>query len=224
MSGQKIMTLLNLEQFALVNDFNRFNSQTQKQGEIQMAFITGTPGDDRLVGTAENDSIDARQGNDTVSAAAGNDFIFGNFGVDSLDGEAGNDTIFGEGDNDFLFGGDGIDYLNGGPGNDGLRGGFGDDDLIGGVGNDNLEGGAGRDDFFINSLSEGFDTIVDFFASEGDKLILTASGFGSSSTSDFSFNSATREVSFRGTPFVALRGFSPPDFVPSRDIIFGTGA
>jgi hypothetical protein len=50
--------------------------------------------------------------------------------------------------------------------------------LIGGLGNDTLTGGAGGDQFTFNNRNEGIDTITDFLSSQGDKITVSAAGFG----------------------------------------------
>jgi Ca2+-binding RTX toxin-like protein len=50
--------------------------------------------------------------------------------------------------------------------------------LIGGLGNDTLTGGAGSDQFTFNNRNEGIDTITDFLSSQGDKITVSAAGFG----------------------------------------------
>ncbi|NEP51446.1 MAG: hypothetical protein F6K65_22650, partial [Moorea sp. SIO3C2] len=73
----------------------------------------------------------------------------------------------------------GNDNLYGGAGNDRIYGGAGDDLLNGGTGNDVLSGGAGADKFVFNITTEGIDYITDFVSYQGDKLQISASGFGS---------------------------------------------
>ena len=73
------------------------------------AVITGTPGDDRLVGTSRNDQIHGR---------AGDDLIFGRRGGDHLVGGSGNDEVHGNRGPDGLFGLRGRDHLHGGRGHD----------------------------------------------------------------------------------------------------------
>ncbi|NEQ07383.1 MAG: hypothetical protein F6K37_15970 [Moorea sp. SIO4E2] len=73
----------------------------------------------------------------------------------------------------------GNDSLYGGAGNDRIYGGAGDDLLNGGTGNDVLSGGAGADKFVLNIPTEGIDYISDFVSQQGDKLQISASGFGS---------------------------------------------
>ena len=64
--------------------------------------ITGTEGDDELIGSEINEFIDAGAGNDTINPGSGDDIV---------DAGAGDDTIFGgEGDNE-IDGGDGVDTV-----------------------------------------------------------------------------------------------------------------
>ncbi len=59
-----------------------------------------------------------------------------------------------------------------------LTGTLDNDILVGGLGNDTLTGGAGGDRFTFNNLNEGLDTITDFLSSQGDKITVSAAGFG----------------------------------------------
>ncbi|OCY12705.1 MAG: endo-1,3-1,4-beta-glycanase ExsH [Microcystis aeruginosa CACIAM 03] len=69
--------------------------------------------------------------------------------------------------------------ITGNSGNNILNGSDGNDTLIGGTGNDTITGGAGSDRFTFNNRNEGIDTITDFLSSQGDKIALSAAGFGS---------------------------------------------
>ncbi|WP_199326580.1 calcium-binding protein [Nostoc sp. FACHB-888] len=88
------------------------------------------------------------------------------------------DNVFGGNGNDRLTGNAGANVLNGGSGDDNLDGRDGNDILIGGLGRDILAGGGGADFFRYNSASEGGDIINDLNASQGDKVQVSASGFG----------------------------------------------
>ncbi|MFZ7179522.1 Ig-like domain-containing protein [Avibacterium avium] len=81
-------------------------------------------------------------------------------------------------------------------GNDIIDGGAGDDIIIGGGGNDTLTGGDGADKFVYNLQGgNGNDTIVDFNAAEGDKLVFTgvtsAEVFKSENNAQWDANSHT---------------------------------
>lgn len=81
----------------------------------------------------------------------------GNDVGNSLNGNSGNNILRGLGGNDTLSGGDGVDSL------------------YGGTGNDTLIGGRGADAFVFSTplnAQLNVDTIVDFCASEGDKIAL----------------------------------------------------
>jgi Ca2+-binding RTX toxin-like protein len=73
-------------------------------------------------------------------------------------------------DGNILAGDGGVDILDGGPNGDALIGkGSGDD----------LTGNGGADAFVFAELTDGGDTISDFNSSEGDFLVISASGFNS---------------------------------------------
>jgi Ca2+-binding RTX toxin-like protein len=76
------------------------------------------------------------------------------------------------------IGGNGNDTLIGGNGNDFLIAGSSNDTLIGGGDNDTLTGGGGADHFTFNSPTEGIDQITDFIKAQGDKIAVSAAGFG----------------------------------------------
>jgi Ca2+-binding RTX toxin-like protein len=136
--------------------------------------ITGSSSNNQLYDNAGgNDSLIGGAGNDTIDSGAGNDTILGGEGNDLLDGWAGNDLLDG-GDGDDLI----DDTINGGAGNDTLIGGAGNDTFRLGAGNNILTGGTGADKFTFYSSTQGIDTITDFRLQEGDKLVVSASGFG----------------------------------------------
>ncbi|MFA9269915.1 MAG: hypothetical protein ACEQSX_04040 [Baekduiaceae bacterium] len=82
--------------------------------------ITGTPGDDVLVGTdaPAEDVICGLGGNDTAYGIGGDDVLRGGPGNDTLYGGAGDDDLVGEGGDDTLDGQLGADLLDGGDGLD----------------------------------------------------------------------------------------------------------
>ena len=95
-----------------------------------------------------------------------------------LDSVAGDEIIFGTTGNDNLSGESGDDIIDGGDGNDVIDGGEGNDIIRGGIGNDIVTGGSGSDSFVFDSPTEGIDTIEDFDSREGDRLVISAEGFG----------------------------------------------
>jgi Ca2+-binding RTX toxin-like protein len=81
-----------------------------------------------------------------ITGTAGDDQLVGTFDPDTLYGLEGNDTLLGAGEVDTLDGGDGDDVLRGGLGDDTLIGGDGDDFFRGGEGVDSYDGGGGLND------------------------------------------------------------------------------
>ena len=128
------------------------------------------------------------------------------------------ENVIGSGFADTITGNSTNNSLNGGAGNDTLDGGAGNDTLIGGAGNDTLTGGAGADKFRFNFLSEKVDTIQDFFWPEGDKIEVSASGFGATSLSQISYNAGTGSLSFLGTEFAKIANL-PAGFAVSLDVV-----
>lgn len=107
--------------------------------------ISGTEGNDRLVGTKRADVICAKGGNDSIRAKGGNDIVKGGKGNDRVKGAAGDDK---------LKGGAGRDELRGVSGEDVLLGGAGDDLIDGGPSADVIDGGAGLNTCVIDELDE----------------------------------------------------------------------
>ena len=132
-----------------------------------ISIITGTDGNDKLVGTAAANSISGGLGNDIISGGLGNDVIKGGVGDDILlSGNEGDDSIEGN---------DGADTLNGNTGNDTLNGGAGIDKLNGGAGKDVLTGGADADTFvFATATAAGDSTTITDFTTKVDKIDLSA--------------------------------------------------
>lgn len=110
--------------------------------------ITGTQGDDMLVGTACADDIKGLGGSDIIDGRAGDDYIDGGAGDDHIMGGSGNDILHGGEGNDIIFGGAGNDQISGGAGDDRLFGDDGDDTIFGDDGNDQIHGGNGNDVLF----------------------------------------------------------------------------
>jgi len=125
-------------------------------------------------------------------------FVVNNF--DDVVGSSGNDTLTGDSQNNILTGLDGNDLLTGG------------------AGNDTLTGGAGADTFFFKSLGLGIDSIADFRYQQGDKIEIDQSGFGATSTNQFSYNNSNGALSFLGTQFAILEANLGVGFIPSLDI------
>lgn len=123
-------------------------------------LITGNPLDNYLYGD---------DGVDQISGQAGDDYLLGQLGNDSLQGNAGKD---------WLVGALGDDLLAGGAGSDRLIGNFGDDTIMGNLGSDRLTGGSDADRFLFRRPKEGIDIITDFWAMQGDRIVISAKGFG----------------------------------------------
>ncbi len=112
---------------------------------VPVGAITGSGGNDDIVGTPGPDVIFAGGGHDRVSASTGADLIFAGDGDDQIAAGDGNDTVCGGNGHDSIAGEDGADVLSGDAGNDRLEGGAGNDRLFGGSGVDVLDGGTDSD-------------------------------------------------------------------------------
>jgi Ca2+-binding RTX toxin-like protein len=80
--------------------------------------LTGTTGNDMIVGTGASDTISGGLGDDSLWGGAGNDSINGGDGENEMHGGAGNDTLIGGIDDDMFYGGPGSDIIVGGAGDD----------------------------------------------------------------------------------------------------------
>ncbi len=166
--------------------------------------ITGGTGVDHLYGQAGNDTLVAGAGTSYLDGGAGADALIGSsvrasyasysdataaLAVNLLTpgastGDAANDSyanihdVQGSNYGDTITGDDAGDVLNGSGGGDTIKGGAGKDILIGGVGVDTLTGGLGADQFRFNGLREIGDLVTDFSSAQGDKIAVSAVGFG----------------------------------------------
>ncbi|TRU38101.1 MAG: hypothetical protein EWV50_12355 [Microcystis aeruginosa Ma_MB_F_20061100_S20] len=156
-------------------------------GNAANNVITGNSGNNILNGATGIDTLIGGLGNDTYQIDTTTDTITenANQGTDTVQSSVthtlgnnlenltltGTTNINGTGNaaNNILTGNSGNNILNGSDGND---------TLIGGLGNDTITGGAGSDRFTFNNPNQGIDTITDFLSSQGDKITVSAAGFG----------------------------------------------
>jgi serralysin len=134
-------------------------------------YLRGEDGNDSIVGGSAFDDIQGNTGNDTESGGGGDDFVVGGKDNDKLFGDEGGDVVFGNLGDDTCEGGVGNDTVRGGQGNDTLSGGAGNDYVSGDRGDDSMVGGAGAD-LFHTSADAGIDSVFDFNAAEGDRVLL----------------------------------------------------
>ena len=140
--------------------------------------IRARNGADYIGGGAGNDLIDGGGGNNIIWAGAGMDTVMGGSGADQIGGGPGNDALYGYGGDDLIFGGGDSDTIHAGSGNDTIWGGPGMDFITGGTGNDVIAPGGGLDyiwgdagaDAFLFYRNYGTNYILDFNASEGDRI------------------------------------------------------
>ncbi|WP_298437259.1 calcium-binding protein [uncultured Jannaschia sp.] len=116
--------------------------------------LSGTTGNDSILGTAESDAISGGEGFDTLVGADGSDALAGGAGQDELWGGNGDDSLSGGSWADVLYGDAGNDTLRGDDGDDLMFGGAGDDLLDGGVNTDTISGGDGADRIFGGDWSD----------------------------------------------------------------------
>ena len=110
--------------------------------------LSGTPGNDVIIGTGGRDVINGGGGNDVICGRGGADTITGGSGNDLINAGWGSDIVRGGDGDDTVFAGPGLDDVEGGSGNDLIRGGKGGDRLVGNGGNDTIYGGDRKDRLF----------------------------------------------------------------------------
>jgi Ca2+-binding RTX toxin-like protein len=147
------------------------NDTVDGGGSSGPTYLRGDEGNDVIRGGLAFDDINGNMGDDTATGGAGADWVVGGKDNDSLSGDAGDDIVYGNLGNDTCQGGDGADIVRGGQGDDVVVGGIGDDYLSGDRGNDTVTGGAGADRFHTFG-DAGVDRVMDFHASEGDRVML----------------------------------------------------
>jgi len=109
--------------------------------------ITGSRGNDRIVGTPGDDVIFCGDGDDRVLGRGGDDYIDCGSGNDTVNSGPGRDRVLGRSGNDFIRGGAGEDQLAGGGGNDRIDARDGADDTI--------DCGDGEDVAIVDELEDG---------------------------------------------------------------------
>jgi len=152
--------------------------------------VTGSPGDDHIVGDGTANVLAGGAGGDVIEGAGGDDVLSGGLGADTVDYAGapqgvivdlvagtgtgdGTDTlsefenISGSAFDDLLTGDDTPNAIAGGDGNDFVIGGLGDDQLAGGAGIDTLDFGSStvgvQVDLAVGAATgDGADTITEF--------------------------------------------------------------
>jgi len=123
---------------------------------IAQAFITGGAGDNTM------DASAFTAGPVMLSGSDGNDTLIGGYGDDTLHGGNGNDTLYGGAGSDQLFGENGSDTLNGCGAIDPTVGADGDDTLNGGDGNDSYIFDTSSNPLpALQAIPQGTDTVVE---------------------------------------------------------------
>lgn len=104
--------------------------------------LTGSPGDDRIVGNGSDNVFDGGDGIDTIDFSAASaidvDLRVGSAVGEGTDRLSSIEDVIGSPLEDHIVGGGGGNRLDGGPGDDKIDGGGGDDTLIGGEGSDTV--------------------------------------------------------------------------------------
>lgn len=160
--------------------------------------VTGSPGDDHIVGDGNPNVLAGADGKDVIDGAAGDDVLSGGPGIDTVDYGAapqgvvvalaagtgvgdGTDTlsefenVSGSAFADAITGDDTPNALVAGDGDDLVDGGLGDDQLIGGTGIDTLDFGSSIDGVEVDleagtAAGDGSDTVAEFENVKGSDL------------------------------------------------------
>lgn len=134
-------------------------------------MVSGGEGEDQMRGGPYFDYFQGNTGSDVLQGGGGDDWVVGGKDNDRLDGDAGADLVYGNLGADICDGGDGDDIVRGGQDGDVVRGGAGNDYVSGDRGDDTVTGGAGAD-LFHTFGEAGLDRVIDFSATEGDRVQL----------------------------------------------------
>ncbi|MEM1169865.1 MAG: hypothetical protein AAGJ08_12500 [Cyanobacteria bacterium P01_H01_bin.35] len=169
--------------------YNKYNSvdfnYTHDETKNTLALSVSGRNFATLENISKNQIADALQqieftGQVNTSGTGGVDILIGNSDRNLLEAVNGDDYIYGSDASDTVYGGAGKDVLLGGDGPDFMRGHQGDDILIGGDGADMFA--------FLNaSVGTGVDTIMDFNASEEDRILIATNHYGISDLSEVTF-------------------------------------
>lgn len=139
---------------------------------IGVENLTGSPGDDRIIGDAADNVLDGGDGADTLDFAAATSPVEVDLLAETSVG-VGNDTVVafenvvGSAQNDLIVGNGEANALDGGPGDDTIDGAGGDDDLTGGVDDDTLSFASSNQSVTVDlrkgtADGDGADTLAGF--------------------------------------------------------------
>ena len=184
--------------------------------------LTGSPGDDRIVGNGSDNAIDGGDGTDTIdySAAASAmniDLRVGSSVGDGTDVLSSIENVIGSLFEDHIVGNGGANLLDGGPSDDKIDGGGGDDTLIGGEGSDTVS---------FQSATEGVTVSLKKGTAEGNGAS-TLEGFenvvGTLKADEIHGDGAGNRLDGRRGPDRILGG-GGPDIIQGgdgNDVLFG---
>ncbi len=174
-------------------------------------LVTGSAGDDTLLGTTGADLMVGGDGNDQLSGNDGNDVLIGGAGQDTLDGGAGDDTLITGTGGSSVSGGDGDDtiLING---SDLIDTGAGDNTLwfAANPGGASLVSSGSGHNHYIFSSNFGRVTIGGSGGSDVEpKPVATFSGYDS--TSGFSLGLGSLVIRAEDGSELRLTDFDPDD-------------
>ena len=89
-----------------------YNNTLNASGATWAVSLTGSNGNDTLIGGNLNDTLNGGAGNDSLVGNGGNDTLNGGTGADALDGGEGNDTLSFDNLDTSVIGGNGSDTAN----------------------------------------------------------------------------------------------------------------
>ncbi|NET56420.1 MAG: calcium-binding protein [Symploca sp. SIO2E6] len=171
---------------------------------INIENLGGTAFDDVLIGDDGNNRLQGNTGADYFDGGEGTDTVVFNdkFAI-TADLSQNRATYIDDAGVEVVETLINIENLVGTAFNDTLIGDGGNNNLNGSKGDDLLTGGAGADKFNFSFFHQGIDTITDFNSTEGDRIRVSASGFGDALTAgvldaeEFTIGSAATKASDR---------------------------
>lgn len=152
-----VSTVSNVESFVFSDATYSYQQLLTLFGQAAAATATTTAAPEMAAGTSGTVTQAAQSHDNAIVGTSAADKIKGTAAADHIDGRTGDDVI---------------------------RGGDGNDWIEGGAGHDKLYGGTGADTFVFNaSTLDATDTIYDFSAKDGDRILIT--GADAHATFDF---------------------------------------
>ena len=200
------------------------------RGDAGKDLIIGLGRENRLFGGAESDILLAGGRKNRFNGESGNDLIFSVGKSNNIKAGDGNDLIVAAGESNIIDVGSGFNAVIskgkkniikgdrdsasanlfiGGGANNTFEGGSGKNLFVISGQNNHFQAGIGKDLFVFDLLPQGINFINNFNNSQGDKIKISKSVFGSRiNTNDFNFNPTNGSLLFGNQQIATLQNVS----------------